>query len=292
MKRGAIYLITLAFWGCSSDPVVVPETGTTTTLVLHATQTKASPDAQPDSLLTGGTATGIFVTQHQSSPADAFCSNKEFTATANGSLIAADTVYLTEHFSYDIYGYAPYTPILANPGEVEFAHGTDVLWCPKVTLTDVTQNNRSALLHFEHRMAQISFNVGFDEKYNGSRLFTTTSEISITGFCSKGKLNIETGNIVPSGGFDVRVDANAQPNEKGDMVLTVPRTCFVAAGEPMKLAIQVKHGNETFKAGLEEVFNPGTSYKYTVKITHVPELTVNGKVLDWRLIDDDTVIVE
>ena len=291
MRKGAIYLITLAFWGCSSDPVVVPETGTTTTLVLHAKQT-ITPGIQADSLLTNGTAVGVFVTQHQSSPAGAFCSNKEFTATTDGGLIAADTVYLTEHFSYDIYGYAPYAPILTNPGEIEFAHGTDVLWCPKVTLTDVTQNNRSALLHFEHRMAQISFNVGFDEKYNGSRLFTTESEISITGFCSKGKLNIETGNIVPSGGFDVKIHANAQPNEKGDIVLTVPRTCFVAAGEPIKLAIQVKHGNETFKAGLEEVFNPGTSYKYTVKITHVPELTVSGKVLDWRLMDDDTVIVE
>lgn len=290
MRRGAIFLIILAFWGCSSDPVVVPDKGTTTTLVLRATQVKGTLDEAQDSLLTEGVTLGIFVKEYHATFPDAFCKNRAFTVSADGSLATTDTVYLTENYSYDIYGYAPHTTQLSGSNSVEFPHGTDVLWCPKVTLNNVAQNNRTACLRFEHRMAQISFNVGFNDDYNGTRLFTEESEIDITGFSSKGELNIETGNIIPKGGFDASINAKAHNDGKGNIVLTVQKACFIPASESMQLVVSVHHSKQVFKAAIEQVFRPGTSYVYNVKIAQVALLNIKGKVVDWRSVSDSIIV--
>jgi hypothetical protein len=118
---------------------------------------------------------------------------------------------------------------------------------------------------FEHRAAQITIKVGFDDTFVGDKTFDCASQLTANGFYPAGKLNLVVGRLLT-------VDA---PTHSLHGVLTgtgstaslsIPATCFAPLLVEMPLSITIKHQGKTYTGSISNVFEAGTSYVYTILI--------------------------
>jgi hypothetical protein len=291
MKRIWIYIafVVLLVCGCSRDrdekEVVKVKT---VPLSLSAKKediiTKASL-----SILPPGISTGIYVTAKDAVINTAFFENKNYVTQASGILFSTVNVDLTIGKDYDIYSYSPYQSTIGNPLMIEYTHGTDVLWAPKYVLTGVSATNNTATLTFEHRATQISFQVVFANDYiAGSKDFTASSSIQVTGFNSSGLLNIVTGILVPSGS---PISTLSGAGTTGATTLGIGDTCIIASTGEMILAVQVTHNGKIYNGTIKETFIAGTSYNYTVTIRgYGSTLGLTGVQKEWNVISENIII--
>jgi hypothetical protein len=279
MLKGSIYIaLIILLAGCSSDNTVSPVSGDTVPLKLSATQAGlAAEQAVP--LLSAGISTGIYVTAKDANIAASCFGNQKYISQASGNLSTDANVNLTLGSSYDIYAYAPYQGGNIDPKAVEVSHGTDVLWAPKYTLSNVAADHYSAALSFDHRVAQVSFKVIFADDYDGSRNFINTSLIAVTGFYGKGFLDITTGVLTPSGTADTSLSASG--TSAGSVSLVIAGTCFIPASG-MKLKVSVKHDGVVYNGVIEDSFVSGNQYRYTVTLKQVSAMEIKGLVTDWK----------
>jgi hypothetical protein len=284
MLKGSIYIaLIILFAGCSSDNPVSPVSGDTVPLKLSVKQAGIA-SGQADPLLPAGISTGIYVTAKDANIAASFFGNQNYISQASGVLATSASVNLTVGSSYDIYSYAPYQAGNIDPKAVEVSHGTDVLWAPKVTISNVAPNNCSAALSFEHRVAQISFRVAFADDYEGTRTFINTSAITVTGFYDKGFLDITTGALSPSG--TVNSVLSASGTATGITTLEISKCCFIPASG-MKLMVSIKHDGIVYNGVIEDSFVSGNLYCYTVTLKQVSAMEIKGTVTDWKNVSGD-----
>lgn len=275
--------------GCSGDPSADTLTKKSTIpLKISATQVVTKGE---DSVLPEGITTGIYVTAKDSTIATSYFENQQYISKSSGELLTDANVDLTIGNSYDIYAYAPYLKELATPGTVEFSHDTDVLWASKATISNVSASNCITALAFEHRTAQVSFNVVFDKDFNaGSKIFTSSSTLEVSGFYSKGTLNLVTGALTPSSTADVSLSAVGTATT-GSMTLGIGETCFIPSVSEMTFLVKINHEGKAYNATIKETFVAGSSYNYTISILKTfSTLGITGNLKEWTPVSESATV--
>lgn len=288
MKKSNLFIILVLFLaGCTSETPVSRET---VALKLAATQSNVVVKST-DPAFTEGISTGLYVTAKDASVTASYFSNRKYTSIASGELLTDANIDLTIGQSYDIYAYAPYKEGISAPSTIEFSHGTDVLWAPKSVLSDVSKDNHIATLNFEHRSAQISFNVVFSDDFNPAlKFFSSESVLTVSGFYDKGNLDITTGLFVPSGSANIGLKTSGQ-GQSGAMALATAETCFIPASGNMSLKVNVLHAGKNYNGEVKETFLPGHSYRYTVTISPSDvALGITGMLKDWIPVSADLIM--
>jgi hypothetical protein len=275
--------------GCSNDQSAESITKEQTIpLSLSATSlsTKASDPALPS-----GISAGVYVTAANTAISSAYFLNYKYTSDGSGVLSTDTNADLTLGSSYDIYAYAPYQSVISTPDAVEYPHGTDVLWSSKATISNVSKSNNTAVLAFEHRAAQVSFNVAFDKDFNvGSKEFTSSSTIEVSGFYSKGILNISTGALTPVGTTDYSLKAVAT-GTAGSMTLGIGETCFIPSSGEMTFLVKVTHEGKIYNATIKGTFAAGSSTNYTVSVLKsYSTLGISFKIQAWTPVSESAEI--
>lgn len=286
---GLLPIAVLFMTGCSHDPSgELPPPPETVSLLLSGTQpaleTRASLPELPQ-----GITTGIYVPEKDKNISTAYFNNAWYTAGESGILQASSStvIDLTIGMSYDIYAYGPFQAIAPNPAAIAFTHGTDVICSPKTSVTGVTSENRTAILNFEHRVAQISFNVVFRDDFNlTAKEVTSASTIEAAGFYPAGTLDVTTGDLTPAGTTAVTLRGTGTGNP-GSMELAIPPTCFIPSSNAMTLAVKVSHQGREFNGTITEAFVAGMSYRYTVTVSGtVAPLNITGTLRDWIAVSE------
>lgn len=284
IMRKLVSYILFAFMlmSCSSDPSLVKAIPLSLSATCAGIATKNLPDILPSGLLTG-----VYVTTQNVALSNTSFSNREYVSGDTGGLSGEQDVELTIGNSYDIYAYAPYQNTVSDLTAIVFTHGTDVLWAPEYTLTNVSMTNRTAALVFEHRVAQISFNVGFANDFSsGSKVITPSSTIHVTGFYSRGALNVSTGSLTPFGNADTSLNGIGT-GTTGSMTLYIGGTCFIPAQGAMTLNVRIVHEGQEYHGTITDTFSSGSSYNYTVTLSgYSPTLGIGGKLTDWTPVFD------
>ncbi len=280
----------LIICGCSHDRKGEEVTkGATVPLSLSATQagivTKASSPVLPS-----GVSTGVYVTAKDAAITAAYFANMNYIAGASGILTTVGNVDLTVGSNYDIYSYAPWQVTAGNPNAIAFAQGTDVLWAPKTTLIGVTLTNRTAVLAFEHRAAQVSFHVVFASDFSaGSTVITSASTLQVNGFYAGGTLDAVSGVLTPSGATSATLNG-AGTGTAGAMTLDIGETCIIPSAGNLTLAVVLTHEGKTYNGTITDTFLPGSSYNYTVTVRGPAALGITGTLKEWTPVSENIVV--
>lgn len=289
LKRNAVSTILLAslLCGCTqTQEIETIKSNKQVPLSLCATSKNNVVVKSTDPFLPKDVTIGVYVTAKDADLSKSFFSNIKYTSLSSGELTTSGDVNLTVGSSYDICAYAPHISAIEDPLAVEFAHGTDVLWAPKAAITNVTSDNRSAALAFEHKAAQISFQVVFGDNFVGQKVFTSDSKIEVSGFYSKGSLNVFTGVLTPTTTANYSV-SNVAAITGETMTLGITPTCFIPASGEMTLAIKVIHQGAVYNGTLTNTFaGKQCTSKVTINSTFAP-MNITGTLKDWVPVSGD-----
>ena len=286
---GLLPIAVLLLTGCSHDPSgELPSTPETVSLLLSGTQSALETRTSLPELPQGST-TGIYVPEKEKDISTAYFNNACYTAGESGILQASSStvIDLTVGMSYDIYAYGPFRTIVTDPAAIAFTHGNDVIYAPKSTVTGVTADNRTAILNFEHRAAQIDFSVIFADDYNlTDKQITSASTIEVAGFYPVATLDLITGNLTPTGAATASLSSSGI-GAPGAMELAIPPTCFIPGTDQMSLVVKVTHQGKEFNGTITETFVAGMSYRYTVTVNGtVAPLAITGTLRDWTTVSE------
>lgn len=241
--------------------------------------------SKADNIMYEGISTGIYVPFKDSSisTAKTSFSNRLYISGVSGSL-SGGPVFLTVGKNYDIYGYAPYQQGVVTPESISgFKSGDDVMAANKVTLSNVSETNSSALLSFEHLVSQISFNV---ECEDSGVIINHTSSIEVSGFYSTAILNLTNRTLIPGG------SATPVTSIGTAGALSIQPVCFfISTASIMDLGIKVTIDGVVFNGTISRQFVAGESYRYTVTIpVTTQELKLSATLTPWVVIDDEIVV--
>ena len=260
-----------------------PKEGIEAELVSHLIQYVNAPTL----VLPQGTTVGIYAAPYEQAAeaATAACSNIRCVSGLSGELDAAGELKLQEGKDYSFYAYAPYKDETQdNPQAIPFMHNEDVLLCTgSPSLLKVGFDNRNVSLNFIHRTSQIRFIVKVKEDANVENL-QPTSVLRVSGFLPEAQLNLNTGELTPTGKPSEQTDvqAVAAPNEKGIYELASDPVCFFATPDsPQTIHLRVNHAGDTHTGDITTIFVPGESLLYTIWIDSKPQLEVSAFITDW-----------
>jgi len=230
------------------------------------------------------TQVGIYVTAKDADITHSYYINRKYTSTSAGVLTSSDMIYLTTGLSYDIYAYSPYTASGNTSGNIEFQSGTDILWTPVYTLTNVSTDNQNVVLNFQHLAAEISFNVVLGEDYTGSlKSFNKSSTITVSGFYEGAILNLSSGELNASGSTSVSLSGSGDGQGK----MMIAATCFVPT-QGMQLKVSIIHDGETYNGTITDNVRAGYLYNYAITLHSVKELGISTTIDDWKAVQGGT----
>ncbi|MHC1690032.1 MAG: fimbrillin family protein [Bacteroidales bacterium] len=246
---------------------------------------RANVISKSENVMYEGVSMGIYVPYKDSSisTAKTSFSNRLYTSGISGSL-SGGPVFLTVGKDYDIYGYAPYQQGVVTPESISgFKSGDDVMFANKVTVSNVSETNSSAILSFEHLGSQISFSVECEDP---GVIINQTSSIEVSGFYNTANLNLTNRTLIPIG--------SATPitsNGTAGALSIQPFCFFITTLSVMELDIKVTIDGVEFNGTISKQFVAGESYRYTVTIpVTTQELKLSATLTPWVVIDDEIVV--
>lgn len=275
---------------CSGESTVIadraetgPEGGIELELFSHLKQYAGTSTL----LLPQGKYVGIYVAPYNELPAHAETGNSNIRCVSDsyGNLNPAGNLKLREGKDYSFYAYAPYkAEASGKPEAIPFVHGEDVLLCAgNPSLLNAGYDNRSVSLEFVHLTPQIQFVVKLSEEA-GIGPLQSASVLRVSGFLPGALLDLNTGKLTPAGEVSERTDVKVAsiPNEDGIYTLSTDPICFFATSNgPQTLHLRVTHEGVTYVGDINQVFIPGESIIYTIRISSKTELEITNSITDW-----------
>lgn len=264
--------------GTAGEPSQLSLQANTVDISANRTWSKATTEPLPEN-----TEIGVHVVDLTNSEtlATAAISNVKYVSDASGALSKTDAtpVILTTGYTYDVYAYSPHNASVTadNASAIPVAHGTDVLWAKTAGETP-NASTHTTTLTFEHKMAQISFNIVAD---GASKPDITGATLKVTGFCKDGTMDLATGEITPGS-----VDNTIELTDVNTPI------CFVPSNQPMQfdVTVTIPSGASagTYTGVKQGTFLPGQSTAVTITvIDRNSTLGLEAGVVPWETVTDN-----
>lgn len=260
-----------------------PEEEIELALISHLRQYAGEPKLP----LPQGTVVGVYAASYNQPPATSSpnLSNIRCVSDLQGNLNSYGLLKLQEGEDYSFYAYAPYKTGTSDfTDTIPFVHGEDVLLCTgKSFLRNVSYDNRSVSFDFIHLTAQIRFVVKVIEDSSIGDL-QSTSVFHASGFIPEARLNLSTGELLPTGDASEQTDVKAAAalDEHGLYSLSSDPVCFfTTSGEQQTFHLRVTHAGITYTGDISALFVPGESSTYTVWIGSKTGLEVTVSIVAW-----------
>lgn len=281
LATAAALLSVAGLSGCAKE-TNLSTVGEPSLLMLTATElaTKADTEVLPEN-----TEVGVHVVELTTGETAATASraNLKHVADESGQLNMTDpeaSIILTTGYTYDIYSYSPYAEGVSGEAvsAIPVNHGTDILWA-KAAAEKPNAKTHSASLVFEHKMAQVEFQVVADAATEPD---ITGATLKVTGFYQNGTLDLSTGKVKPGSGTAdaAAVDETVELTEFGKAV------CFVPVDGDMELKVEVTvpggPNAGVYSGTITRTFAPGKSTLITITVVdRNSELGLEAGLVPW-----------
>lgn len=272
--------MTLMLTACSENEQTV---GTDTALPMEFSVAYPAVTRAMDSGFANGDRIGIFVADYDGDVPKSLAGgtlradNMPFTYDeAKGKWTGSQTLYWkNQNTAVDVVGYYPYTGTVDNPTVFSFSidmrqdraasetrlggyEASDLLWAKSVKAlpSDGTIN-----LTFKHLMAGMTISLerggGFDEK-EWAKL---QKRVMVNHAATSTTVNLETGNVVPTGQGDASVFT--LPYGNGFRAVVIPKT-YEAGSEILTISV----GDQSYKLTKEDIvtLQSGKMHKFSIKV--------------------------